>query len=194
MIYGPLQERNFLCRAPNLRGYGERSHWPYKYHGPSTESRWIFILLKKKIIKKKQKKKNVSLVWFMICRVNSARQHLCFWALLLGQCNGKTKKEKKTFCHFTLITRRIDNNQFASIRRQLKQLVVLQISRTRDSGKWRVGCSQVLGSMPCFTVVTFCLPLDSLCDMIPWDWKTRQTHFHLLSEHNTAVKAVCLLL
>lgn len=36
-----------FCRTPNLRGYRERSHWPYKYHGPSTESGWIFILFKK---------------------------------------------------------------------------------------------------------------------------------------------------
>lgn len=57
MIYGLQQERNFLCCTPNLRGDGERSHWPYKYHGPSTESGWIFILFKKK---------NVSEVWFMI--------------------------------------------------------------------------------------------------------------------------------
>lgn len=49
MIYGLQQERNFLCCTPNLRGYGERSHWPYKYHGPSTESGWIFILFKKKM-------------------------------------------------------------------------------------------------------------------------------------------------
>lgn len=48
MIYGLQLERNFLCGAPNLRGYGERSHWPYKYHEPSTARGWIFILLKKK--------------------------------------------------------------------------------------------------------------------------------------------------
>lgn len=56
MIYGLQQERNFLCCTPNLRGYGERSQWPYKYRGPSTESGWIFILLKKNVIE----------VWFMI--------------------------------------------------------------------------------------------------------------------------------
>ena len=49
MIYGLQQERNFLCRPPNLRGYGERSHWPYKYQGLSTESGWIFIFFKKKM-------------------------------------------------------------------------------------------------------------------------------------------------
>lgn len=38
MIYGLQQERNFLCGAPNLKGYGVRSHWPYKYHGPSWQS------------------------------------------------------------------------------------------------------------------------------------------------------------
>ena len=46
MIYGLQRERNFPCCEPNLRGYGERSHWPYKYHGSPTETRWIFILLK----------------------------------------------------------------------------------------------------------------------------------------------------
>lgn len=45
MIYRLQQERNFLCCPANLGGYGERSHWPYKYQGPSTESGRIFILL-----------------------------------------------------------------------------------------------------------------------------------------------------
>ena len=43
MIYGLQQERNFLCGAPNLKGCGVRSHWPYKYHGPALERGWIFI-------------------------------------------------------------------------------------------------------------------------------------------------------
>lgn len=37
---------NFPCCAPNLKGYRERSHWPYKHHGPSTETGWRFIFLK----------------------------------------------------------------------------------------------------------------------------------------------------
>lgn len=31
-----------FCRTPNLRGYGERSHWPYTYEGPFAERGWIF--------------------------------------------------------------------------------------------------------------------------------------------------------
>lgn len=86
MIYGPLQERNFLCRTPNLRGYGERSHWPYKYHGPSTENGWIFILLKKK-----RKKMSVrSDLWY--AEQTALDNTFVSWALLLGQCNGKRKK------------------------------------------------------------------------------------------------------
>lgn len=48
--------------------------------------------------------------------------------------------------------------------------------------------------MPRFTVVTFSLPLDSPCDMIPWDQKRWQIHFHVLREHNTAMKAFWLAL
>ena len=43
MIYGLQQERNFLCAAPNLKGCGVRSHWPYQYHRPALERGWIFI-------------------------------------------------------------------------------------------------------------------------------------------------------
>lgn len=67
MIYGPLQERNFLCRTPNLRGYGERSHWPYKYHGTSTESGWMLILLKKK------KEKRTKMIYDLIYNMQSNR-------------------------------------------------------------------------------------------------------------------------
>lgn len=49
MIYGLQLEHNFLCRTPNLGGYGERSFWPYKYVGPFTERGWIFFLFKKNV-------------------------------------------------------------------------------------------------------------------------------------------------
>lgn len=126
MIYGPLQERNFLCRTPNLWGYGERSHWPYKYHGPSTESGWIFILLQKK---KKKKKCQLGLIYDM----QSSTTPLFFWDLLPGQCERKEKR-KRTFCPFTLFfgNRRYTLTDLFSIQRQLKQLVALQRSR-----KWR---------------------------------------------------------
>lgn len=79
-----------FCRTPNLWGYGERSHWPYKHHGPSTESGWIFILLKKK---KEEKKMSVrSDLWYA-----ELDNTFVFLRLASGPMCEKKKKEKEHF-------------------------------------------------------------------------------------------------
>lgn len=117
MIYGPLQERNFLCRTPNLRGYGERSHWPYKYHGPSTESGWIFILLKKK-----KKKCQLGLIYDMQSKQRSTTPLFfdpCFWANVMEK-EKKKKKEHFVPLLWSLITHMIDINLFVCNSKTIK--------------------------------------------------------------------------
>lgn len=163
MIYGLQQEHNFLCRTPNLRGYGERSHWPYKYHGPSTESGWIFILFKKMSVR--------SDLWYaQHSRLNNTFAFSLNNTIACSLMSSQIQKNKKmsktsvfdsdssgndkttlmlTLCLFYFLYYHVKHNERAEYVKEQRKTI-------RNRGK----CCQVLGSMPCFRDVTFSLPLD----------------------------------
>lgn len=111
----------------------------------------------------------------MICRAHSA----LFSALLLAQRNRKKEQEKRIICPklLSLITQPIyiyNRYQYYcyfvfgslfTIKKQQHQkqqtTCVTMAKDKKETVRNRDGCSQVLGSMPCFRVVTFSLPLDS---------------------------------
>lgn len=131
MIYGLQQERNFLCRTPNLRGYGERSHWPYKYHGPSTESRWIFILLKKKC--------QLGLIYDMQSTPGSTTPLPS--ASRLGQrIRGKKKRKKRIICTklLSLITPWIYNTTRYQVSCFFFFLIYYNVTNNNKSRNWCV--------------------------------------------------------
>lgn len=170
MIYGLQQERNFLCCTPNLRGYGERSHWPYKYHGPSTESGWIFILFKKKMSVRSD-------LWYAEhTEPNNTfvfRPH--FWA--------SEMKKKSTYIHTLIQKKKIAWNhqqvtelEFGYWRPEATDYLHFIDKEQRGASEKQRRCSQVMGSMPYFRVVTFSLPPWLLCDTIPSDRQRWQLH------------------
>lgn len=169
MIYGLQQERNFLCCTPNLRGYGERSHWPYKYHGPSTESGWIFILFKKKC------------QWGLIYDMQSTPSPTT--PLFFGLISEPVKWKKRAHISIHWFKKKIAWNhqqvtelEFGYWRPEATDYLHFIDKEQRGASEKQRRCSQVMGSMPYFRVVTFSLPPWLLCDTIPSDRQRWQLH------------------
>lgn len=181
MIYGLQQERNFLCCTPNLRGYGERSHWPYKYHSPSTQSGWIFILFKKKMSLRSD-------LWY--AQRAEPNNTFVFPASFLSQRNNKKNKIKKKHIYSYLDLKQkkkqkqstslksstSNRKEFGYLRPEAAESLHFIDKEQRGASEKQRRCSQVLGSMPYFRVVTFSLPPWLPCDTIPPDRQRWQIH------------------
>lgn len=116
----------------------------------------------------------------MICRAHRAQQHLCFSASFLSQRNEKKKKhiypyvdlkKKKAWNH-----QQVTELEFGYWRPEATDYLHFIDKEQRGVSEKQRRCSQVLGSMPYFRIVTFSLAPWLLCDTIPSDWQRWQIH------------------